>query len=309
MESQSSRSPGNLAERWIALAICAAVPLGWAMAQLVPNRPAYAAASSPVWLPLVTAGVAAVGAVPFSGGPRWLRVQRAMLWTGLMLMIWAANGLPLDLLRIVPGLMPPGVDWAGLATRTLALAAAVMLAHLALAGPARLESGRRAPWYGYAAFVLALVYPFFRTVWVLGGTLGLMRPGAAGEGFTPWLACIPWLLAAALSVVLVSGWRWVPRRLLLAAGWSATAIVAMVGPAACWSLIATATGGRDSGLDGIAFWVPCIFYGSWFLWAIAGAAATRSYQLRSSGGGVRLPNGVVSATGYRRFPDCPRLRS
>ena len=112
------------------------------------------------------------------------------------------------------------------------------------------------------------------------GRSGSCRPGAAGQGWAPWLACIPWLLAAALSLLLVSTWRWPPRRLLLAAGWSATAVVAMIGPAACWSLVTTLVGGRDPGLDGIATWVPCLFYGSWLLWAIAAGAATRSYQLR-----------------------------
>jgi hypothetical protein len=29
-------------------------------------------------------------------------------------------------------------------------------------------------------------------------------------------------------------------------------------------------------------WVFGLFYGSWFLWAIAAAAATRSYQVRSA---------------------------
>jgi hypothetical protein len=54
-----------------------------------------------------------------------------------------------------------------------------------------------------------------------------------------------------------------PRRLLLAAGWSATAIVAMIGPAACWSLsklvwaAILASGHRDLGSR---------LYGSWLLW-------------------------------------------
>ena len=61
-------------------------------------------------------------------------------------MLWTASGLPIDLLRVaslvVPGLMPPGVDWLGLATRALALAALVVLAHLALARPAAPASTR-----------------------------------------------------------------------------------------------------------------------------------------------------------------------
>ena len=137
-------------------------------------------------------------------------------------------------------------------------------------------------WYGYAAFGLALPYPVLRTWWALGGTPGLMWPGAAGQGFAPWLMSIPWLLAAALSLLLVSTWRLMPRRLLVIAGWSATAVVAMIGPAACWSLVPTLLGGNDTGLVGIAFWVPCLFYGSWLLWAIAAGAATRSYQLRGA---------------------------
>ncbi len=239
MEPQSSHSLSSRAEPWIALVLCSAVLAAGALQQLVRNRPAYAETFAPDWLPLAAAGLAAAGIMRWNDRPQWLRVRRALHWSGLLLMVWAANGLPLDLLRMVPGLMPPGVDWPGLATRTLALAAAVVLAHLALARPAAPASTRAAIWYGYAAFVLALPYPILRTSWALGGTLGLMWPGAAGHGFVPWLACIPWLLAAALSLLLVPTWRSlrVPRRLLLAAGWSATAIVAMVRRAACWSLV------------------------------------------------------------------------
>ena len=72
-----------------------------------------------------------------------------------------------------------------------------------------------------------------------------------------------------------------PRRLLLAAGWSATAVVAMIGPAACWALV-TKLARAAIPIGGIAIWVYCLFYGSWLLWAMAAAAATRSYQLRSA---------------------------
>jgi hypothetical protein len=109
-----------------------------------------------------------------------------------------------------------------------------------------------------------------------------MWAGAAGDGFVPWLACIPWLMAAILSLLLVATPRWLPRRLLVGAGWFATAVVAMIGPAACWSLVTALAAGRDLGLAGIANWVPCLFYGSWLLWAIAAAAATRAYQLYST---------------------------
>ena len=59
-------------------------------------------------------------------------------------------------------------------------------------------------------------------------------------------------------------------------------MVAMVGPAACWSLITRLVEGGDLGIKGMAPWVPGLFYGSWLLWAIAAGAATRSYQLRTA---------------------------
>ena len=104
--------------------------------------------------------------------------------------------------------------------------------------------------------------------------------GLAGS-FALWLPAVPWLLAAALSLLLVLTPRRLPRRLLLLAGWSATAIVATFGPAACWAFFTgLANGDTDSG--GMATWVFGVIYGSWFLWAIVAAAATRSYQVRSA---------------------------
>jgi hypothetical protein len=196
-------------------------------------------------------------------------------------MVWTANGLPMDLLRMA-GLIPFAVDWPGVATRALALAAAVVLAHIALARTGAPAPTRAVTWYAYAAFALALPYPLLRTLWALGATVGLAKPGAAGEGFAPWLMSIPWILAAALSLLLASGSPRLPRRLMLVAGWTATAIVAMIGPAAVWSLIAAFVGGNDAEPEDMAMWVPALFYGSWFLWAIAAGAATRAYQLRSS---------------------------
>ena len=97
------------------------------------------------------------GSCPWIGPPRWLRVQRALRWTGLLLMVWAANGLPFDVLtaaglighRTASGaIVLSSVYWPGLATRALALAAVVVLARLALARPAAPASTRPASWYG-----------------------------------------------------------------------------------------------------------------------------------------------------------------
>ena len=290
MRAQGSDSRGARVEPWIGPALCAAVVLVWAWAQFTPN-PDGPQTFAPDWLPLAAAVVAAAAIIPLDGSPRWVRVQQALRWAGLLLMVWAANGLPFDVLTaagLIGHRTPTGaivlssVYWPGLVTRALALAAAVVLARLALARTAASTSTRAAAWYGYAAFLLALPYPVLRTHWALGGTLGLLWPGAAGRGWEPLLIAIPWVLAAALSLLLVSPRSWLPRRLLLAAGWSATTIVAMIGPAALWALISTSASGADPGLEGMALWVPSLFYGSWFLWAIAAGAATRSYQLRSA---------------------------
>ena len=271
----------NRAELWISVSLCLLVVLASLVAQLVRNRPDYAQSFSPDWLPFAAAGVAITGIALTSFRILVPRLVVALVWVGFLLMIWLANGLPLDLLRLTP-LMPPGVDWPGMVTRSLALATAVSLARRALACAGGIGRYGRVPWYGYAAFAFALPYPILRTVWVLGGSLGLEWRGAAGEGFATWLACTPWLLAAALSLLLITKPRWIPRRLLLAAGYGAAAVVATFGPAAFWSVITALATGRSLNLNGIESWVPCLFYGSWFLWSISAAATTRSFQLNSA---------------------------
>jgi DHA1 family inner membrane transport protein len=288
MESRSSDKRGSGVQPWTALALCGAVLVAGALEPLVRHGPGAAPSFAPNWVPLAAAGLAAAGIVRLDGRLPWRRVQPALRWSGLLLMLWAANGLPFDLLRLA-GAIPLPVSWAGLATKTLALAALVMLARLVLARPAAPAAKRPASWYGYAAFALALPYPVLRTHWALGGMLGLSRPGAGGQGWAPWLLAIPWLAAAALSLLLVPTWRWMPRRLLLTAGWTATAITGMIGPVACLALVSALAGGGAGtppagprGPVGIAFWVFALFYGSWFLFAIAAGAATRSYQVRSA---------------------------
>jgi hypothetical protein len=283
MESKSSHTPGSRTWQWIALALCAMVLVAGVLVQFVGIRPDYARTFAPNWIALAAAVLAGAGIMRLNSRPRWLRVQRVLSWSGLLLMVWTANGLPFDLLHLTPLMPIGGVDWAGLATRTLALAAAIVLARIALTRPASPSASRPASWYGYAAFVLALPYPVLRICWAFGGTTGITIPGAAGSGFAPLLFAIPWVLAATLSLLLVSTQRWKPRQLLLVSGWTATAIVAMIGPMACWTLVSQSMKGTINVPEGMKIWVPCLFYGSWLLWAIAAGAATRSYQLRSSG--------------------------
>lgn len=280
MKSEISNSLGNKSKHWIALGLCAAVLIAGVVKQFIDIRLNSADSFAPRWISIAASVFAAVGIIQFNNRLRWLQVQRVLLWGGIMLMVWTANGLPFDLLCLTP-LMPQETDWPGMVTRTLALAAVIVLARLAMATPITSGPNHKSHWYGYAAFVLALPYPVLRTFWAFGGTIGLTHAGAAGVGFAPLIIAIPWVLAAVLSLLLVSKRPWLPRRLLLIAGWSATTIFAMIGPAAFWMIITSLAKDGVKGPDGMAIWVPFLFYTSWFLFAIAIGAATFSYQLRS----------------------------
>jgi hypothetical protein len=268
------------------------VAVGWVIQRLVPDAAdPVRAFAAPDWLPLAAAGFAAAGILSLNHPGPWLRVGPALRWTGLLLMVWAASGLPFDLLTAA-GLMGRRTAagelvlatpyWPALATRALALASVLMLARVTVAQPATWTPTHRTAWLGYLAFLLALPYPVLRVHWAMGGTLGLGSPGGAGAGWEPLLIAIPWALAAVLSLFLASPPRWIPRRLLLALGWSATAIVVMIGPAAFWSFVGAVLSGSDMATGEIDLWVFGLFYGCWFLWAIVGGAATRAYQLRSA---------------------------
>jgi hypothetical protein len=231
---QSSHSAGNQFNQRLALIFCVFVLIAGIMEQFFHSRPAYAGTFAPCRLPLATL-ITIIGVKGLQGKPSWFRLWKIVCWSGLFLMLWTANGLPLDLLHKT-GLMPPGIDWSGLITRLFALAATIVLVRLNLALPAVDVAPFQTTLYGYIAFLLSLPYAILRTIWAFGGTPGLKFPGAAGIGFVPWLASIPWLLAAILSLLLVSRVHWISRRLLHIVGWSATAIFALIGPSACWSL-------------------------------------------------------------------------
>lgn len=279
MHSQDNASDGRVARR-VAVALCAAVLAAGVLGRLAPGQPVGMPALAPDHVAAVAALLAIAGILPTTRLLQWPRTRQVLQWSGFLLMVWAANGLPFDVLRLA-GAIPLPVDWPGFATRTLALAALVALGRLVLVRP---DGPPRSPatWYGYAGFVFALPYPILRTAWAMGSTIGLGWRGAGGHGWAPWLLAIPWLLAATLSLLLVPTWRWMPRRLLVAAGWFATTVVAMIGPGACWAFVSAVTTRRGPQFSGIAVWVFGLFYGSWLLWAIAAGAATRSYQLRTA---------------------------
>ena len=129
MESQSRPSPGSRVEPWIALALCVAVAVGRIVAPRLSALPADALAPARAWLPLAAAAFAAAGIVRRDGWPQWPRIQRASRWIAVLLMVWAANGLPFDLLTMTGAMgrrtasgaiVIATVDWPRLATRTLA---------------------------------------------------------------------------------------------------------------------------------------------------------------------------------------------
>ncbi len=281
MESQTYSLQRGRTAQITAFAGCIVVFTAGIFERIIVNRPDYAGHFAPLWIPFMASLMAFLAILPVKYLRERRHIQRILLWIGLLLMVWCANGLPIDLMRMT-GLIPLGIDWPGMITRALALLTAIALAWLAFSQTNHTGISPRHAWFAYIAFFLALPYPVLRTIWAFGGTLGILWPGAAGVGFVPWLASIPWLLAAVLSLMLVSPKSGLSRRIVLTSGWTATAIVGMVGPAAMWAIFTSLLSGKGEEMIGIKFWIPCLFYGSWFLWFIAAAAATRSFQIRSS---------------------------
>ena len=279
MKSNHATGSHYRSENWIALFLCVAVIVSRILEQSFQNQFDGSSILALVWIPLVVTVFIATGFIRMDEQPVLLRIRQMVYWGCLLLMVWVANGLPFDILRMA-GLIPMPVNWPGFVTKVLAFAVVVILIHQTFPVPVKNRHVTRL--YGYAAFILALPYPVLRTCWMFGGTLGLNSAGAAGTGFIPWLASIPWWIAAILSLLLVSKRFFLPRRLLLAAGWSATAVVALIGPVACRVLISDLLKGEDTGFGDMAIWVPCLFYFSWLFYAVAIGAATRSFQLRTA---------------------------
>ena len=193
----------------------------------------------------------------------------------------------IDLLRVaslvVPGLMPPGVDWLGLATRALALRRRRRPRASSPGAPVRprIHPRRHLVRLRRARARAALPGPqdVVGAGWDLRpqvagrGRLGrLVRPLAArrpvaagGHPVSP-----PGDDAALAAAPAVAGRRLVRQRRGRHVRAPGLRCVRQRAP----------SGDVDSG--GMATWVFGLVYGSWLLWAIAAGAATRSYQLRSA---------------------------
>jgi hypothetical protein len=264
--------------QWIALVLSTAVMAATAVRFQAQAHSMDEVLTLPIFTVLCIMGMIISGEIP--------QIMRFLNWMALLMSIWIANKLPFDFLTMA-GLIgnpvthqPVPVDWPGFVARALALIAAIFLGRMALALPIDVVRRRPASFYGYVAFILALPYPVFRILWAFGAAPGLYKAGAGGEGFSPLLLAIPWVLAAILSLMLITPKKWKPRRLILFAGWTASAIVSTIGPAGFWALVNNQTV-AGPGAPAMAMWVFYLFYGSWSLFAIAIAAATRSYQIRS----------------------------
>ncbi|MGW0481452.1 hypothetical protein [Nonomuraea sp. NPDC003214] len=235
--------------------------------------PSYTAGFAPH---LVTAGAALAGAV-FALVPR----PAPLGWAAAVLLLWSAGGVVLDGFRAffaVTGI-PAGdfatVDWPGMAGRALALAATGLVGALALRRT-RVPGG---PWLGYTAFALGFVYPTAKLYWSFGGEF--LRPAVYAEGF-PYGELVMLVVGATGSLALVQGWgRRLPRRLVLAGGWTGAAMLATMGSMSVFGTLAQLLGVTDGPVplgDASAVIMVSVVYGSWLLFGLAVGGATLAFQ-------------------------------
>ncbi|MFJ6194957.1 DUF3995 domain-containing protein [Micromonospora sp. NPDC092111] len=110
------------------------------------------------------------------------------------------------------------------------------------ADPARRSDARPGVWAGYGACLWALLFAALSVYWAAGGRVGAGTIGAAVEGpalarepaFVAllWATAVLKLIAAALALALVRERpRWMPRWMLLLAGWGTAALLSLYGAA------------------------------------------------------------------------------
>lgn len=154
----------------------------------------------------------------------------------------------------------------------------------AASGSGGVRPGR---WSGYAASLWAVGFALVSVYWAAGGRLGAGTIGAAVEGpalardpaFVAllWATAVLKILAAVLALALIGKiLRWVPRTLLLLAGWGTAALLLLYGMANLVQhlLIATARIDMPAGLGPAALpwhlllWDP-VWIGGGALFALA----------------------------------------
>lgn len=152
-----------------------------------------------------------------------------------------------------------------------------------------------ARWPGYAACAWALVFAAQSIYHAAGGTVGaetigpaIAEPVRAREPAwvaLMWVTAALKLIAALLALALVRPWgRVVPRRLLLAAGWCAVAVMGVYEGAASLVQHALMVAGVIDTPEGLgataARWHPLLWDPWWLLGGILFGLATWRYQRR-----------------------------
>ncbi|SHG87853.1 hypothetical protein [Streptoalloteichus hindustanus] len=279
-----------------AAALCAAA-FGAALAEPhLPGGRDYADDFAPDWSPTVGAALAVPALVLARTAGR--RAPRSLVLTtgsaGCALLLWSAGGLVFDLLRAVALLagvliIPSEVDWPGMLTRGLALAATSTTA-VALRGYQRSAAegcrgcGRPAhrtrPWFGLLALVAALPHTLTKVYWSLGGTAGATGEREA-DFANGWGAVVSGVLAMVLALALTQARpRVLPRWTLLTAGWAAAAVLVAPNLPAVTGLLRDVLGEAPPRVrHAIA---PEVFpVVSFLVWGVALGLATQDFQRRT----------------------------
>lgn len=161
---------------------------------------------------------------------------------------------------------------------------------------------RYARYAGYATCAWALAFAALSFYWAAGGTLGAETIGPALASLAlardPEFVAILWItgilkVAAALIALTLArpGWPPIPRRLLLAAGWGASAGLTLYGGASFvqHALMVTGTVAIPVGLGATAArWHLLLWDPWWLLGGLLFAVAVWGYGRRPASEGGRL---------------------
>ncbi|APU13882.1 hypothetical protein [Actinoalloteichus fjordicus] len=238
-----------------------------------------AATGVPAWFAPIGAGLGMIAAA-LLGGSRTCRhpasivlgvlAGAALIWvsTGLLIQVF---GIPV--LVLFGGELP--YELLPMAVRVLAATAVALLAASILSGRVFTVPGPHGSWFGVVSLVLVLVYPAIKTAWALGSEFGVTGEPVAHGFDAGWIPAIFALFGAVLVLALTfDRARFLPRWMLLAAGWFGSGALITVIP-----VVLAPAQSADSG--DLAPWVFTLFYGSWALLGPTLGATTWVYQLRS----------------------------
>jgi hypothetical protein len=173
------------------------------------------------------------------------------------------------------------------------------------APPALGTRSREPAWAAYAAGALALASAAVSFYWVLGGTAGVDTLGGTLEELVRArdprvvaLGLVAGLLKVAgglLALALVRPWgRRLPRRLLLATAWLASAVLTVYGAVlvAAGALVLGGVLDPAGPVDRTALWSRVLVWDLWFLvWGVLLGVATRQYQTHTPSSRAQAPNG------------------